>query len=212
MMLFRRFFVLLAFTPSLCLGQGLPIFDGQEMVNKMKDSLYFISTLETLLKEVGGKSTDLVALNNVASEIRKYQEQVALYEQLGGAVDDFSSFSYGRSKVLTDQINSITRHIRKLKIILTLAKTIGARPEAINASMQVLKDERVREKEKFEIALMAFEEKERLSNLRRKVTRKINIKRALVREALVIESFSRGGSVKSISFQSRNFKKKDSLW
>ncbi len=193
---------------------GFPIFDGHEVTKQISDSIYFITTAETLLKEVGVNNNDIQAIGQLTGELREYQNQVSLYQQLGGSINDLNDPNMGRSKVLVDQISSVTRYLKRLKTVISMAKLMTARPEAVNSALQVLKSEREREKEQYEIALKAYEEQERVSALRRKITEKIEFKAAIDREAQIIQNFSNNSSVKNIVYSSPHAKsvQKTPLW
>jgi hypothetical protein len=180
---------------------GMPVVDTNELVKQVSDSLYLLTSIETLLGEINENGAAINTMSELREEINLYNQAVRDYERLSGSVEDASYYDGGRSKVLSDQINSVTRHIRKLKTVVSLATTIGARPEAMNASLQILRDERQREREKFEVALKAVREKEKIKELRRKITRKTRLKRSLNQEIEEIGRLTQNKSVKPVSFK-----------
>lgn len=188
-------------------ASGMPIFDGQEVMKQISDSLYFLTAIDGLLKEVGGTSSDREAVGGLVREIRLYQEQIYKLQALQNATDDVANPRFTKSKVLADQINSVSQHIRKLKTVLTLASSIGARPEAINASMQVLRDERQREREKFELAFKAIEEQEKIYDLRKKIEKRVTISKSINSEFESINKMSNGSGVKIVSIKRQGKKK-----
>lgn len=197
------FFLLLPFQTN---ASGMPVVDTNVLMKQISDALYLLTSIETLLGEVSGDKSTFLAMGSLKKEIDLYQKAIRDYESLAGAVDEVSYYDGGRSKVLSAQINSVSRHIRKLKTIVSLATTVGARPEALNASMQILRDERAREKERFEVALKAIEEKERIREIREKITRKTRLKRSLYNEMNEINNITRDKSVKPIGVSSNNNK------
>ena len=194
-------------------GGGFPVVDTNELLKQTTDALYLLSSIDTLLTELGGNTSDVQSILSLTREIEAYERDIRRFEELGGAIDDASVYSPDRSKVFADQVHGLSRHIRKLKTVLTLAKTVGARPEAVTASMEILKDERMREKERFEIALKALEEKEKISALRRRLTRKVELRRAIREELNEINGFTRDKTVKPVDIkETRGSQELKSLW
>lgn len=206
-----KVFVCLLFFPLSLRASGMPVIDTNELMKQVNDALYLLTSIENLLGEVSGDSGSIQTIISLQQEISRYQRTIRDYEALSGAIEDANYYDSGRSKVLSDQINSVTRHIRKLKSIVTLATTLGARPEAMNASLQVLRDEREREREKFNVAFKAIEERERVRELRLKITKKTRLKRSLMAEMDEINNITQEKSIRPVGL-TQNKKQMGGLW
>ena len=185
-------FLVLYFLPVTIQASGMPIVDVNEITKQISDSLYLISSIENLIKESTGTSVDIQAVASLKNELTQLQRDISIYQAISDGVDDLGSSNFSKSNVFVDQINSIASHIRKLKTIVILAQSLGARPEAVNTSLNMLKDQRQREREKYEIALKALEEREKVAEKRRKITARIRFKRQLQKEVGIINKSSKG--------------------
>jgi len=205
---------LLIFFSSSTLQAGMPVVDTNEVLKQLSDSLYFISSIDGLLNEVGVNGEEAASMMQLSREIQEYQKELALINQLQLATNDASQMDMGRSRVLIDQINSVTRHIQRIKRAIMLAKSIGARPDAINSSMRILREERLRDKERFEIALETYEERERIAKLRRQMERQRGLHEAIENENEAIRRFSQKSGPRAIEFKKSNhlINHKEGLW
>jgi len=192
----------------------MPVVDTNEVLKQLSDSLYFISSIDGLLNEVGVNGEEAASMMQLSREIQEYQKELALINQLQLATNDASQMDMGRSRVLIDQINSVTRHIQRIKRAIMLAKSIGARPDAINSSMRILREERLRDKERFEIALETYEERERIAKLRRQMERQRGLHEAIENENEAIRRFSQKSGPRAIEFKKSNhlINHKEGLW
>ena len=86
---------------------------------------------------------------------------------------------------------------------------MGARPGAVNTSMKVLSEERARQKQQFDLALKAIEEKERIRKLREEITRRTELKKVLESERQAINNKN---SRQAIIRVNSNKVEKASLW
>lgn len=203
--------VLLLFNSSSLAG-GLPVIDTNQILNELKDSVYLISSVEELAQEVLGTDANILAVKSLTDDIYKLQREIEYYEQISNSVDDLSRSSIGKSKVFVDQVRSITRYIRKVKRVLTLITVLKPRPAAVNSTINMLKEQRQREKEKFELAFKALEEREKIERLRARIQKKIMFQEEIKNEMKIMGARTKMTSVPVPSYLSRKNKSSGSLW
>lgn len=178
--------------PLKTFAGGMPVFDTNELVGQLKDSLYLMSVIDDLLGEASGSGMDKDATNSYRHEVENLQREINKYNELNQNIEELSGAERSRSKVFIHQVKSITRHIQRVKRILTLATTVGARPEAVSSSLKVMEEKRKREKDQLEVALMALEAQDRVFQRRQKI-KKERIRRDSLNREL---SFIRNGQIK----------------
>jgi len=204
-----RLFSSITLTLLICsrsLATGIPVWDSQELINQLADAAYLVSALEGLLNEANGSATGLSMVSKLSGELEAYQRQVRAYEELSGAFEDASNPVFQKSAVLSDQINSVTNHVRKLKRLIAVTGAL-ARPQALTTTLQMLENERQREKEKFAVAFKAIEEQEKIYKLRKELEARVGFKKSLDSELEDIRSFSNGSRIKPVSIKSKKGKR-----
>jgi hypothetical protein len=210
----KALFSLLIVISSQSAYGGFPVVDTNEVMKQLSDSLFFISSVDSLLNEVGAGGEEVRSMTALSHEIQAYQRELLLLEQLQLASGDARHLEMGRSRALIDQINSITRHVQKIRRVLVLAKSMGARPDAVNSSMRLLREERQRDQERLEVALKAHDERERIEKMRRSLEKERGVAESIRNEEQAIRRYSRGQGPRPLEFRSYQFKKSSeaSLW
>lgn len=208
-MQFRKdLLIILIFLKSqLILATGLPVVDTNEVLQQLKDSVYLISTVGDLLGEMNATANDLQALIILKEELSRLGEDLKTYKDLNLEINELSNPQIHKAETIADYISQVTTYIRKLKKFVILAQSTGARPQAISAMFDMLREERERQKEQFDTAMKTYEEQEKIAHFRNQLKIKIETKKALDSEFALV---ARRTDNKLLKVQSR--KSENNLW
>lgn len=197
--------VFLFFLPQSARSTGLPIFDANEMASQLKDSIYLITVIDDLLNVTTGAGLDKEATDSYRREVGYLENEISKYNKINQNIEELSRADRTRSKVFAHQVRSLTDHIRRVKDILRLASTVGARPEAVSSSLKILNERRAKEKEEIEMALIALDAEVRVFEKRQKI-KKERIRKESIQKEL---SFIRNGFIKINKNNSNGFELDD---
>ena len=189
---------------------GLPVVDTNAMFQDMSDSIYTLSAVEDLLSEFNVSASDMSALIELRGELTRLQEDMYLFKEAYGDLRDLSQPQFYKARILADYITQVTQYIRKVKRFMILAQSMRNRPQALTAVLSMIREQRERDKDQFEAAMRAVEEKERVQAERTKLRRKIEARQTIDREYALITS---GKSKMPVSTAKIDFgQRKGSLW
>ncbi len=159
--------------PSVSQGAGMPVVDTNQMISDLKDNAYMIDAVTEIMEEIGVSADEIKHLSLLEKQLRGMASDLKSLENYSQEVGELGQFRAMKGAVLADRIKNFSRYIKKLKRAVTTAASIGARPQAVLVSLQLLEQDRQRSHEKLEANLLLISEAEKLNEERTKIRREI---------------------------------------